>query len=228
MTENKTANRVIIYLVGLVILAFGLVMNTKSGLGVSPILSMAYAVSEIYEINFANVTLGLYLIFVVIEVVLHLATHRGKKQILSDILQIAVSIVFTRFMNVFATLIPELDFTGRGKGFEYTIRLLVLIVGLVCTGIGAAASLNMRIVPNPGDGIVQAVADCVGKSVGFTKNCIDVCSVAFTIILSLVLRGRLYGVGAGTILAVILVGRTIAVFNFFTRRRLLEAAGLSF
>lgn len=42
------------------------------------------------------------------------------------------------------------------------------------TGIGAALSLNMRIVPNPGDGIVQAIADCTRKSVGFTKNCVDI------------------------------------------------------
>lgn len=31
-------------------------------------------------------------------------------------------------------------------------------------------SLNMRIIPNPGDGIVQAIADFVHKGVGITKN----------------------------------------------------------
>ncbi len=97
-------------------------------------------------------------------------------------------------------------------------RLLVLLLALLCTGIGAAMSLNMRIVPNPGDGIVQAIADCIHRSVGFTKNCFDVLNVTITIVISLVCTGRLHGIGIGTVLAVILVGRTIAVFNHFTKQ----------
>ena len=62
-------------------------------------------------------------------------------------------------------------------------------------------SLNMRIVPNPGDGIVQAIADTVRKSVGFTKNSFDLFNISVTIILSLACTGHLVGVGIGTILA---------------------------
>lgn len=43
-------------------------------------------------------------------------------------------------------------------------------IAILLTGIGAAMSLNMRIVPNPGDGIVQAVADTINKPVCFTKK----------------------------------------------------------
>ena len=225
---NKKTIRFIIYILGFVVLAIGLTLNTKSGLGVSPIISIAYAVSQITGINFGNTTLGLYIIFMIIEIIIHAVTHRGKAQIIADILQLPLSIVFTRFLNLFSAIIPELNFaddTGFAK--EYTIRFLVLIAGLIFTGIGAATSLNMRLVPNPGDGIVQAVADVIGKSVGFTKNCIDVCSVAISISLSLILTGKLYGVGAGTLVAVVLVGRTIAVYNHFTQEKLLTAAGLS-
>lgn len=105
-------------------------------------------------------------------------------------------------------------------------RLLVLLLALLCTGIGAAMSLNMRIVPNPGDGIVQAIADCIHRSVGFTKNCFDVLNVTITIVISLVCTGRLHGIGIGTVLAVILVGRTIAVFNHFTKEKLTALAGI--
>ncbi len=34
---------------GMVILAFGITLNTKTGLGVSPIISIAYCVSEILD-----------------------------------------------------------------------------------------------------------------------------------------------------------------------------------
>ena len=63
---------------------------------------------------------------------------------------------------------------------------------------------------------VQAIADTVRKSVGFTKNCFDLTNITITVVLSFVLAGHLVGVGVGTILAMIGVGRTIAVFNHFT------------
>ena len=52
--------RVLIYIAGLLILAMGLTLNTKAGLGVSPIISVSYSVSEITHHNFGNTTLVLY------------------------------------------------------------------------------------------------------------------------------------------------------------------------
>ena len=56
--------------------------------------------------------------------------------------------------------------------------------------------LYCRII-NPGDGIAQAIADCIHRSVGFTKNCFDVLNVTITIVISLVCTGRLHGIGIG-------------------------------
>lgn len=51
----------------------------------------------------------------------------------------------------------------------------------------------MRIIPNPGDGIVQAIADFVHKGVGITKNCFDICNVLFTCCIGLIFTGHLVG-----------------------------------
>lgn len=51
-------------------------------------------------------------------------------------------------------------------------------------------TVNMRLVPNPGDGIVQAIADLMGRDQGFAKNCFDLVCVALTVILSLATRAR--------------------------------------
>ena len=74
-------------------------------------------------------------------------------------------------------------------------------------------SLNMRIIPNPGDGIVQAIADCIHKPVGFTKNCFDLFNICITISVGLIFARKLIGVGIGTVIAVLGVGRVIALFN---------------
>jgi uncharacterized membrane protein YczE len=43
-------------------------------------------------------------------------------------------------------------------------RIICLIIGIALTGIEAAMNLNARLVPNPGDGIVQAIAiDGIGN-----------------------------------------------------------------
>ena len=39
--------RVLFYAIGLLVLALGLTLNTKTGLGVSPIISVAYSVATI-------------------------------------------------------------------------------------------------------------------------------------------------------------------------------------
>lgn len=235
--------RVLFYAIGLLVLALGLTLNTKTGLGVSPIISVAYSVATIFDHNFGNMTLALYSLFVVIELILHIIrdrrytkksggalAHAGKKDLklilLMDILQLPLSLVFTRFLNVFSDLIPNLYSDGAASAGELTVRIIVLIIAIILTGIGAAMSLNMRIVPNPGDGIVQAIADTIHKSVGFTKNCFDLTNITITIILSFVFAGHLVGVGIGTVLAMIGVGRTIAVFNQFTYRKTKVLAGL--
>lgn len=156
--------------------------------------------------------------------------HAGKTDrkliFLMDILQIPLSLVFTRFLNLFSTWIPDLYSGSTGSAGEMVFRITVLIIAIILTGIGAAMSLNMLIVPNPGDGIVQAIADTVQKSVGFTKNCFDIFNISITVLLSLAASGHLIGIGVGTILAMIGVGRTIAFFNHLTYDKVNQLAGI--
>lgn len=241
--NRQWMNRIGIYFLGLLILALGLTLNTKAGLGVSAIISVSYSISLVTGFNFGNTTLGLYALFVVLEIILHFIRIRKytgenpealghlrqrdyKLVFLMDVLQIPLSIVFTRFLNVFSAVIPDCTQFGEPGPARYAVQFLTLIVAIVCTGIGAAMSLNMRIIPNPGDGIVQAIADCIQKEVGFTKNCFDVVNITISIMIGLVCVGHLAGVGIGTVFAVIGVGRVIAVFNHFCHQRMDQWAGL--
>jgi uncharacterized membrane protein YczE len=212
--------RFILYLFGMVVLALGISLNAKTSLGVSPIISTAYCVSSITGYNFGNMTFVLYALFVCIEIVIHLC-RKMKKQAAMDCLQLIVSLVFTRFLNVFDYIIPNLGSESMQGTFWGSLagRILALVVAIILTGIGAALSLNMRIVPNPGDGIVQTIADAVGKDNGFIKNCVDITCVIFTCTTGLVIAHKIIGIGIGTLLAMIGVGRVIAVFNHFTKNK---------
>lgn len=220
------------YLGGLLVLALGIILNTKAGLGVSPIISVSYSISTILNTNFGNMTLIQYSSFVVVEMILHIREHYKtgnsnlKLKLLKDVLQFPLSLIFTRFMNLFSALIPACDTPGVSVYYSrFPGRIMTLIVAIILTGIGAAVSLNMRIIPNPGDGIVQAISDCVKKEVGFTKNCFDLFNITITICVGLLFAGRLIGVGIGTVTAVIGVGRVIAVFNHFFKKKMARLSG---
>ncbi|BBF42738.1 hypothetical protein lbkm_1422 [Lachnospiraceae bacterium KM106-2] len=207
--------RISYYLVGLLILALGITLNTKTGLGVSPIISVPFAIASIWNLNFGNMTLIVYCVFVLIQFLLK---RRNAK--LYDLLQIPLSIIFTRFMNLFADHIPNMS-------GAFTPRLIVLLFAIILTGIGAAMSVNMRLVPNPGDGIVQAISDYSNKEMGFTKNCFDVVNILITITVGFLFRKELIGIGVGTVIAVIGVGRVIAVFNRMCKQKMDAQSGMN-
>ena len=222
-----------IYLVGMVILAVGLTLNTKTGLGVSAILSVAFAASEIWLLNFGNIALVLYALFVVVQMILHLAcekTRGGRKigaVLLLDALQFPLSLGFTRVMNLVSAWIPVLrDAYAGGFLGSFVGRVLVLLLAVILTGIGAAMTLNMRLVPNPADGIVQTLAETTGKKVGFTKNWFDLLNVCVNLILGFVFAGGIVGVGLGTVVAALGTGRVIAWVNRICGAQMKKAAGM--
>lgn len=110
MKTKENRCRICIYILGLIILALGLTLNTKAD---------------------------------------------SRMILLMDVLQLPLSLVFTRFLNLFSKLIPDVQTDGKSVAAALGIKLAVLALALILTGIGAALSLNMRIVPNPGDGIYR-------------------------------------------------------------------------
>ena len=226
-SRNKLIIRWEFYLLGLLILALGIMLNTKANLGVS----VPYSISHIIGFNFANMTMIVYFIFVLIEMIMHTVWYLTDRKeakylgmyIIRDALQILVSIVFTRFLNVFSALIPPVH-------NNIVLQIVVLLFAVLLTGIGAAMSLNMRIIPNPGDGIVQAISDTTrlkgrtGKGVGFCKNCFDIFNVCTTFLIGFFTGHILLGLGLGTIFSMIGVGRVIAVFNKLFKERMKAVA----
>lgn len=200
----------------MLLLALGLTLNTKSGLGVSPIISVAFCTSRLLELNFGDMTFLLYVLFVAAQFWI-----RGKDRRMSDLLQIPLSLVFSRVLNLYSALIP---YEAAEHGFLANFGLL--LAAIFFTGAGAAITVNMKLVPNPGDGIVAAVAERLGRDQDFAKNVFDVGCVAVTCVLGLLAAGRIVGIGVGTIAAMIGVGRSIALVNYLGKQKMCLAAGL--
>lgn len=210
--------RVFFYIMGLLVLALGITLNTKTNMGVSPLISVAFCVASLLKENVGDVTLIWYIVFVAVEIICHIGLKRYTT-IPADILQIPLSIVFTRFMNLFSDVIP--DMTG-----SVVTRGIFLVIAIALTGVGIGLTLNVRLIPNPGDGIVQALSDCCGRKVSTVKNMLDAFCVLITVVISMAFAGKLIGIGVGTILAVIFVGRAVAVYNYFCKDKVSKLSGL--
>ena len=210
--KRNTFYRWLFYILGMASLALGIVLNTKSQLGMAPILSGMFCLSEIYGLNFSVLTLAYYIALVGAQFIL-----RGKNYHLIDLLQVPVSIVFTQFMNAFSRTITYTPVLLWQK-------LLVAAFAVLFTGLGVTMALNMRLIPNPGDGIVQAISDKSGLSLGMSKNLFDGGSAVVAIILSLVLSGRIIGLGLGTAINVLFNGRAVALFTWLIKDKIIKLA----
>ena len=72
--------------IGMVVLTLGLTLNTLANLGVSPIISVLYSISQITGLNFINITFMVYAIFVVVQLAIHIQLKNNR--IISDLLRL--------------------------------------------------------------------------------------------------------------------------------------------
>ncbi len=201
------------YLLGMIILAAGLTLNTKVTLGVSPILSIPYCLSEILHFSFSDLVFCWYCILIFFQLIIHFHLKKEKYLILTDIAQILISLLFTRVMNVYSRIIPVFEQDCNGFFSSLPFRIIMLAAAIILTGIGASLTLHARLIPNPGDGIVQALSDLLKKPVGTCKNMTDISCVSLTLLISLLFTGKPVGIGIGTLIAMLGVGRVISWMN---------------
>lgn len=212
--KRQEIYRIAYYCLGLVFLALGITLNTKTGLGVSPLISVPNCVAELANLNLGNCIAVYYSLMVVAQIFI-----KGKSFRFIDFLQAPMSVVFTRLINLFNA---NLDFTTA----PIAVRLILLILAIVCTGIGAAITVDMRLIPNAADGMVGALSDRLGKDMGLVKNLVDLGAVIVTAIIGIVFAGKLLCIGVGTILTVLGTGRVVAIFNRIAKKKICKQSGL--
>ena len=200
--------RSLMYVFSLAILALGITLNTKTQLGVSPIVSVPFCISQLTKLPLGLTTFVHYLLLILLQKLL-----LGKAFPPIQYLQILCSLVTSLFIQGWDLLLPVFE--------PLWLRILVLFAAIFITGLGASLSLAMDIVPNPADGLADVVGKKIRRDVGMGKNLIDLVSVAISLALGLLFARRILGIGLGTAAAVLVTGRVYALVH----HRSLELAG---
>ncbi len=213
LSGRSAAWRGAIYLAGILILAVGITLNTRTGLGMSTITAIPYAVCAAAGVAFSTAVFWFYAALAAAQL-LWKRRNAGWK----DLMQLPFSVAFSFCLGRLGAVLSL-------PNEHLWQRMILLASAVVCTGCGMAMILSMRLVPCPPDGLVQTLAGALGKDEGLAKNLVDVFCVAGAVAVDLLCGGKIVSVGAGTVAAMLLTGRVVAAFNRLCREKLLTLAG---
>lgn len=187
---------------GIFINAFGVALITKAGLGSPPIAGMTYILSSYFPLTMGQFTFLLNLLFILIQIAL-----LRKKFHPVQLLQIITNILFSTCIDISLWLLKWVELSS------FFVKLWALLAGCLVLAMGIAVEVAPNLIFAPGDGLVRVVAQVSGKSFGTVKLGFDAVVVLCAVMLSLLLFHALYGVGLGTVVAALLVGRAVNIIN---------------
>lgn len=207
--------RCLFYGTGVICMAVGLTLNTKTQLGVGSVASIAYAGSLVWGLDYGRLTFVVYMVAILLQLLLKKENRNWK-----ICLQLPFSAVFSALLTVFGSYIrisPEAVWQ----------RLLLLPAAIGCTALGLLLMVDMKLIANPADALADTVGSLMGRDVGFGKNVIDVISVTVSCAIGLVFDGKIVGIGIGTVATMILTGRLVSFFRILLEQKIQTLAGIN-
>lgn len=198
----QLAARLTIYCLGLLVLAFGIALSVNCNLGVSPVSSLPYVISQILGISLGTCTTLVYGTYVLIQMVLN-----GRKFQPALLLQLVFSTIFGYFVDGAKAVLGDFMLPG------YLGQLAMLAVSIVLIGFSLVLYIDVKIAPMPAEGLVACIAEKLGKPFSTVKTLFDCTSVLVGAILCFVFLGRLTGIREGTVITAMLVGKMTGILR---------------
>lgn len=201
-TPKKMAARLGIYLIGLVVLAFGITLAVNSNLGVSPVTSLPYVVSQVLNVTLGTCTIIVYTCYIFLQMIL-----KGGKFQPALLLQLVFSTVFGYLVD--GTKLILGDFVPT----TYFAQLVMLAASIVLIGFSLVLYIDVRIAPMPPEGLVTCIADKLSKPFPKIKTLFDCASVLAGLSLCFLFLGKVVGIREGTVITALLVGKLTGFFR---------------
>lgn len=195
--------RIPMYFIGLFMMTIGIALSVKSNLGVSPVSSIPYTMTCVWGIEMGKATILFHIILVLIQILL-----LRKKFKPVQLLQVVIGVVFgyfTTFCNYMVSFLPTPENLG--------IRIIMVLASTVFVAFGIFLYLPADLIPLAGEGCMQAVSSVTHIEFSKVKIGFDCTMVLVSAITCLTVLHNLGSVGAGTIIAAILVGTLVGIIN---------------
>lgn len=192
--------RIVIYIIGILTLGLGLVLNTKTGLGTSTLVSIPFVLSRMLPITLGNLTFIVYILCILVQIILY------RKINMSIILQIPCSYVMGWIVDLYNKIITI-------QNPPLYLAVIILIVAICLTASGAFMMVSMDLIVNPGDGIVAAISTVTNQPFGKCKLLFDFFCTIIALTISLTCLHQVFGVGIGTVACCFMTGTIITFLD---------------
>ncbi|MBY0757984.1 MULTISPECIES: YczE/YyaS/YitT family protein [Sellimonas] len=199
---GKKCIRCICFMLGILINSFGIAFITKAALGTSPISSLPYVLSKKFPLTLGQFTFVMNMIFILMQIFL-LKKDFQKRQIL----QIGVNVIFSAFIDISMNMLDAFAPSGASA------QILSLLAGCVILAMGISIEVAPNVLLVPGEGVVKAISAVSRKRFGTVKVVFDTTLITLSFILSLLFFHRLNGLGIGTVISALAVGKIVNLCN---------------
>ncbi len=203
MTKTELVKRYILFIISLFFSGLGVAFTKKGGLGVSPISSLA----NVLNIRFSAISIGVWLVVTNFMLVLLQKAILRRKFKPIQLLQIPLAAVFGYFTDLGVIIVNPIPVN------TYIMQVVMVVTGSVVLAFGITLAVTASVIMNAGESVVQILSEQYNISFGTVKIVFDVCYVAFSAIVSMVLfGGAVYGIREGTLIVAAITGVAVKFF----------------
>lgn len=201
--------RVCSFVVGLLIMAFGVAFSIISMLGTTPISSISYALALITDLSVGLTTFLFNAALIFIQLLVLRSQFKPRR-----LLQFINCVLFGYFTDLALYAVSFIPYEN-----SWFICIIFMIISILLIAFGIFIYMPANIAPLPGEGCVEAISIVSGWRFSTVKIAFD----ASMVIISLVLCGLFYSnvfgaVYIGTFISAFFVGFTLRqISNLYSR-----------
>lgn len=193
------SKRLLLYLVGLFLLSLGVSFSIQANLGVSPVSSLAYALTLTAGLSIGITTVLANLLFIAVQVILHRRINLREFS-----LQLLVSFMYGFFMDAALAIVrlfpaPE----------TLLMRFVFLAISLYIISVALLAYFTAKLPLMPYDALTYVISDHFKMQFSKAKITSDLLNVAIAGAICLVFIHSLGSIGIGTIAAAYFIGKIL-------------------
>ena len=192
--------RVLQYLLGLVVMALGVVLMKRTDLGISPITSIPASLSAVTPFTLGNTTIFLHILCVIGQIILL------RRITLKSLLTMLVGVPFGYIIDGLMWLIDP-------GPLGIPLRIVFLALGLAASGLGVYLIVGADLMLPAPDGLTHTISQVFHKKLGNVKICSDGVYILLSVAIDLIFTGRVSAVGIGTVLSMLFVGRFVTWYG---------------
>jgi uncharacterized membrane protein YczE len=212
--------RLLIFLFGLYLMSIGVVFSVNANLGVSPISCVPYIYDLASPLTLGQTTIILNVLLIFLQMIL---LRRSYKPF--QLIQFPIVFLFGMFIDMNARLFHGI------VAYDYPTEMLLCLLSCLILGFGVFLEIKASLTFLPGEGLALAIADTFNIEFGKAKIGTDTSLVLIGIVSSFVIMSSVEGIREGTIIAALLVGFTVRmydrIFPFVDRLFALDDLGCS-